>query len=229
MAGFVFKMTPQFKGGTMNLSFRSVMKTTIIFLGLTMALFQTGCFDGCYTRCEEYGEDGFNCTTTTYGDTSHSACRPNMKCVQYGEKICPQKDNQINRRVQATNTVGLPQFMKFHSDVILERLVQLDFTVLESLYLTNREMMDLVSGKSISEEKIQKVAAKNGVDTKELTSKVSEVLTSFSTQRKDVSSNFWKTCIAKGKWSTNSNQFCSYLWEPGCSPQSGANLCWHRE
>lgn len=52
-----------------------------------------------------------------------------------------------------------------------------------------------------------------------------DLIQEFSAQAADVNSNYWQSCKAKGSWKTPQNASCQKeSWE-GCSPATGASLC----
>ncbi|WP_295903058.1 hypothetical protein [uncultured Bdellovibrio sp.] len=52
------------------------------------------------------------------------------------------------------------------------------------------------------------------------------VVADFDAQASDVSSAYWQSCMAKGKWKTPQNMICKKTFWPGCSPETGATLCY---
>lgn len=47
----------------------------------------------------------------------------------------------------------------------------------------------------------------------------------FSAQAADVASPYWEACMAKGKWKTPENMYCTSTRWTGCAPETGASLC----
>jgi hypothetical protein len=48
----------------------------------------------------------------------------------------------------------------------------------------------------------------------------------FQVAAADGQSNYWKSCQAKGQWKTPQNASCSNPTWSGCSPETGATLCY---
>lgn len=48
----------------------------------------------------------------------------------------------------------------------------------------------------------------------------------FQAQAEDVTSPYWQSCMAKGKWKTPQNLYCKSTSWNGCAPESGATLCY---
>ncbi|HWU44460.1 MAG TPA: hypothetical protein VN132_13510, partial [Bdellovibrio sp.] len=48
----------------------------------------------------------------------------------------------------------------------------------------------------------------------------------FEAQASDVQSAYWQSCMAKGKWKTPENAYCTTGEWGGCSPAQGATLCY---
>lgn len=48
----------------------------------------------------------------------------------------------------------------------------------------------------------------------------------FDAQANDVESDYWQSCMGKGKWKTPQNSSCSKTNWTGCSPGTGATLCY---
>jgi hypothetical protein len=48
----------------------------------------------------------------------------------------------------------------------------------------------------------------------------------FEAQASNVDSSYWKSCMQDGKWKTPQNASCQSLSANGCSPQTGASMCY---
>lgn len=52
-----------------------------------------------------------------------------------------------------------------------------------------------------------------------------EVIEDFDAQASNIQSTYWKSCMAKGKWKTPQNGYCTKTYWKGCAPETGATLC----
>jgi hypothetical protein len=48
----------------------------------------------------------------------------------------------------------------------------------------------------------------------------------FSAKAANIHSNYWQTCMQGGHWSTPQNRSCQSASERGCSPATGASMCY---
>lgn len=56
---------------------------------------------------------------------------------------------------------------------------------------------------------------------------VKYMIMDFDAEASDVTSPYWKSCMAKGKWKTPQNRSCKKTFWSGCSPETGATLCYN--
>lgn len=77
-----------------------------------------------------------------------------------------------------------------------------------------------------SESSIESLAQHLEMSNEEATGFLRRMVADFDVQASDVTSAYWQSCMAKGKWKTRENTNCKKSSWPGCSPETGATLCY---
>lgn len=55
---------------------------------------------------------------------------------------------------------------------------------------------------------------------------IKDLIAEFDAQASDVASPYWSACMGKGRWRTPENLYCTNTAWKGCSPDTGASLCY---
>jgi hypothetical protein len=110
-------------------------------------------------------------------------------------------------------------------DKVMAAAANADFHYIFTFGLQRQDLMDLSENRTLSSRTVQRMA--NILDeSPELVKKVtSDLAQAFQSQKVDVKSSYWQTCMSSGNWRTDKNFYCKSTSWPGCSPESGANIC----
>lgn len=92
--------------------------------------------------------------------------------------------------------------------------------------LTEKDFKTMMNRQLPSDEAVQRSASRLGLSEKQSRQVLTAMMRSFWTQAENVNSPYWKYCQMGGHWKTDQNRSCSELHWPGCSPQTGAKLCY---
>lgn len=95
-----------------------------------------------------------------------------------------------------------------------------------SIGLTESDFKAMMNRQLPSDEAVQRSASKLGLSEKQSRQVLTAMMRSFWAQAANVNSPYWKYCQMGGHWKTDQNRSCSKLHWPGCSPQTGAKLCY---
>ncbi|KYG64056.1 hypothetical protein AZI86_14725 [Bdellovibrio bacteriovorus] len=95
-----------------------------------------------------------------------------------------------------------------------------------SIGLTEKDFKAMMKRQLPSDEAVQRAAGKLGLSEKQSRQVLTAMMRSFWAQAANVNSPYWKYCQMGGHWKTDQNRSCSKLHWPGCSPQTGAQLCY---
>lgn len=92
--------------------------------------------------------------------------------------------------------------------------------------LTENDFKVMMNRRLPADDAFQRSAAKLGISEKQARQLLTAMMRSFWAQADDVNSPYWKYCQMGGHWKTDQNRSCSKLFWPGCSPKTGAKLCY---
>lgn len=92
--------------------------------------------------------------------------------------------------------------------------------------LTERDFKGMMNRQLPSDEAVRRAAGKLGLSEAQSRNLLISMMRSFWAQAANVNSAYWKYCQMGGYWKTDRNRSCSKLHWPGCSPQTGAKLCY---
>lgn len=92
--------------------------------------------------------------------------------------------------------------------------------------LTERDLKAMMSRQLPSDETVRRSAVQLGLSEKLSRHLLTGMMLSFFAQASNVNSPYWKYCQMGGHWKTDKNRSCSQLHWSGCSPQTGAKLCY---
>jgi hypothetical protein len=84
--------------------------------------------------------------------------------------------------------------------------------------ITNRDLP--------SAEGIKSMAAKLDMSEAQTRDLLLSVNRDFEVQASNVNSTYWQSCMKDGEWKTPQNSFCEQTSWNGCSPQTGASMCY---
>ncbi|MBS1971662.1 MAG: hypothetical protein JSU04_15225 [Bdellovibrionales bacterium] len=77
-----------------------------------------------------------------------------------------------------------------------------------------------------SVEGIRQMAAKLDMSEAQARDLLVSINKDFAAQASNVNSSYWKSCMKDGEWSTPQNSFCQQSSWNGCSPATGASMCY---
>lgn len=75
-------------------------------------------------------------------------------------------------------------------------------------------------------ESVASMAAHLNIEEAKAKSLLQGIVADFDAQASDIESPYWQACLAKGQWKTPENAKCSVTSWSGCSPETGATLCY---
>lgn len=91
----------------------------------------------------------------------------------------------------------------------------------------NEKALDKIMSRELPEASaIQSMGAQLGLSPAKAQSLLQSLVSEFEQASSDSQSNYWQSCVAKGQWKTPQNAFCSNASWTGCSPETGATLCY---
>jgi hypothetical protein len=163
-----------------------------------------GGYDGGHGRgrhCNEY-----RCFNTASVEASSAA--PQFAATSFAQKhgITPAAGAKIQQAFANVNQSGLASF----------QAIGLDESALKSIM--NRSVPNSASVRAMSQEL-------NISEAQSLTL-LQNLVSEFDQQAADGTSAYWQSCQAKGQWKTPQNAHCTTGAWSGCSPETGATLCY---
>lgn len=75
-------------------------------------------------------------------------------------------------------------------------------------------------------EAISAMATKLDMSETQARDLIQGIIADFDAQASNIESEYWQACMAKGRWKTPQNASCSKTFWNGCSPETGATLCY---
>lgn len=212
----------------------------------------TGCFlecpEGTSYSCTEYGSVT-ECRPTYGGGTR---CESRLECVNYacvgdyrpaprpGPYPGPHPGPHPGPRPGPRPPRGPRGFVLLNENTAFETkrtlgTLELDEAMamtangdIENAYnigLESKDLMKIISGSKLEADRLQSIASINGMSADAVNAKLNLIRDRLETERKDMSSAYWQTCMAQGKWKTDKNRSCEKFWWPGCSPMEDASYC----
>lgn len=206
------------------------MRKFILCLLISPTLLLTGCLEGTCGKngsasCDQWG-DVVKCETwSSYPSGSTTRCAPEKGCLKwscyYDKSTSPLMTGLLNM----TQPLVRLDLRSLSIDRAMGMMVNGDTFTAWRLGLTNQDVETVLKGTKPTSERIQDLAEANGVDKGEMESIIEKFTQAFEEQRRRSDSVYWQTCIQSGKWSTPQNSSCEKAFWPGCSPETGADLC----
>jgi len=95
-----------------------------------------------------------------------------------------------------------------------------------SIGLTKGDLKDISKRELPESSSIKAVADKLDMSEAQSRDLIKDMIKEFDTQASNAASPYWKSCMGKGKWRTPQNLYCKKTAWNGCSPQTGATLCY---
>lgn len=96
----------------------------------------------------------------------------------------------------------------------------------ESIGLNKKDLTRIARRQLPDTDSLKSLAQKLDLSEAQSRDLVKSMITEFNQQATNVESPYWQSCIAKGKWKTPENTNCSKTTWTGCSPATGASLCY---
>jgi hypothetical protein len=99
-------------------------------------------------------------------------------------------------------------------------------TVFENIGLNKSDLKKIATKQIPEAESLKNVAQKLDMSEAQSGDLIKDMITEFTVQSSDVNSDYWQSCMAQGTWKTGDNANCSSADWKGCSPATGASLCY---
>jgi hypothetical protein len=153
--------------------------------------------------------------------------RPHRGYALETQLATPFDTTEVNSEVMAFSK-------KYNVSVDAAAKIQSAFIAVESKGLAalqtiglNKNDLKVISKRHLPEASTMKSLAEK-LDISEAQSKdlLKDMIQEFAAQASNIESNYWQSCMAKGKWKTPQNAYCKTTSWDGCAPESGATLCY---
>jgi hypothetical protein len=95
-----------------------------------------------------------------------------------------------------------------------------------SIGLKKSDLTALASHSLPSADTITAMSAKLNLSEAQTRDMLVSVNQDFTQQAADVNSDYWQSCMDDGAWKTPENSFCQQTSWEGCSPETGASMCY---
>ena len=96
----------------------------------------------------------------------------------------------------------------------------------ESIGLKKADLMAIAQRQMPGTSSLTSFAQKLDLSQAQARDLLQVLIKDFDAQASDVTSSYWQSCMAKGKWKTPQNLYCTSTSWQGCAPQTGATLCY---
>ncbi|MBS1972099.1 MAG: hypothetical protein JSU04_17445 [Bdellovibrionales bacterium] len=96
----------------------------------------------------------------------------------------------------------------------------------ESIGLKKADLKDIAKREMPDTDSLKAVAGKLDMSQAQARDLIKELIQNFDAQASNVDSNYWQSCMAKGRWKTPQNMYCKSTSWNGCAPATGASLCY---
>jgi hypothetical protein len=196
------------------------------FLALTALCTQlTGCFldcpDGTSLRCREH-KTVTECRPTYNGGTR---CESRQECASYACVQNGRPGRYPHASLAEMSESPKLRLSELKNDDVMPMIANGDIEKAAQYGLDTGDVMSLLVKGNIGSDRTERLARINGASTEAIAAKIKEIHTRFESERKDISSAYWQTCMANGAWKTDRNQSCEKAFWPGCSPLDRASYC----
>ncbi len=92
--------------------------------------------------------------------------------------------------------------------------------------LNEGDLKKIIRRKLPEQASLARVAAKLDMSEAQARDLMKFMIADFDAEASDINSDYWKSCMSKGKWKSQLTTFCSSAMTEGCSPKSGALYCY---
>lgn len=96
----------------------------------------------------------------------------------------------------------------------------------EAIGLNKADLKNIAARSMPKAESLQTMATKLDLSQAQARDLVKVLISDFAAQASNVESTYWQSCMAKGSWKTPQNASCKNTEWNGCSPETGATLCY---
>jgi hypothetical protein len=96
----------------------------------------------------------------------------------------------------------------------------------DAIGLDQQDVKVLATKSMPKQSSINSMAAHLGISSEEARTLLGEVNQEFAKAASDVHSDYWQACMADGYWKTPQNSSCRNAAWSGCSPETGAEVCY---
>lgn len=199
-------------------------RTRIAAIGLVgaAATLLTGCLQ---SGCEAQG-----------GEEWCAGLKPVTVCTKEGETVRCRTEQECNWQCAYPDSPLLGS--KFASKVSLESIsidramhmiASIDKHGARRAGLKSEDIGSVLNNKPFTDARLEEFARFHGVSKHVAADKVEKIVSAFNEQRQRTDSVYWQTCIQSGKWATLENHSCEKTFWKGCSPETGATMCFTTE
>lgn len=95
----------------------------------------------------------------------------------------------------------------------------------QSVGLSEKDIRAISNRSLPKSESIAAMATKLDMSEAQARDLLKAMISDFDAQASDIESAYWQSCMAKGQWKTPQNASCKKTFWNGCSPETGATLC----
>lgn len=182
---------------------------------------------GCDGECPD-GSGGYCVLGTAMecvGSEPNVTCTPTTECVSFSCDPGPALQSVLHQG-ETSEIKSSPQALdQITNDRAMSMIANGNMATAHSLGLRSDDFSPTAAGIVLSDERAQQVAQNNSSSVAAVKSKIDGLNAEFASERRQVTSVYWQTCIQSGLWSTDQSSSCSHENSPGCSPGTGATLC----
>lgn len=140
----------------------------------------------------------------------------------------------VDMDVAAANTKATQFADKYNISVDAAKKIQKAFDGVEqnglasfqSIGLTKSDVKAIAKHDLPSTEGIKNMAAKLDMSEAQTRDMLVSVNKDFEASAANGNSEYWRSCMQEGEWSTPQNASCTSANSNGCSPSTGATLCY---
>lgn len=92
--------------------------------------------------------------------------------------------------------------------------------------LSKKDLRTIAKRELPASSSIKSMADKLDISEAQSRDLIKDLIKEFDVQASNITSPYWQSCMGKGKWRTPQNLYCKNTAWNGCSPETGATLCY---
>lgn len=141
----------------------------------------------------------------------------------------------LNEEMQATASSSTQAFAQRHNlplssaTKIANAFNGLDSNGLASfatIGLNQKDLQAMAMNGMPEPASVQNMAGKLGISNGHARTLLTELNRKFAVASSNINSDYWQACMDKGTWRTPQNNYCRQTFWNGCSPETGARVCY---